>query len=115
MLVVLRDVSHHLFLYSLQRNNECSFGRPPRRVSAPRGPEFPKSLRMDCHWCIREPELQLRLEEKQAALFVGIAFGVFLGMSRFDLYMCKAFGLSGAFICFKTRAEHLYARKPSNP
>ena len=28
-------------------------------------------------------------------------------MSQFDLYVCKAFGLSGAFICFKTRAEHL--------
>ena len=39
---------------------------------------------------------------------MGIAFGVFLGMSRFDLYMFKAFGLFGAFACFKIRAAHLY-------
>ena len=38
---------------------------------------------------------------------MGIAFGVFLGMSRFGLYMLKAFELFGAFVCFKTCAEHL--------
>tara|TARA_B100000029_G_scaffold500047_1_gene571201 strand:+ start:231 stop:542 length:312 start_codon:yes stop_codon:yes gene_type:complete len=63
---------------------------------------------MDCNEYIQEFGLQLALEEKQQAdLSVGVATGVFPGMSRFDLHMREAFRLFGALVCLKTCAKHL--------